>query len=237
MEKQHYQYIFDYLRNKKFPMDLALEIRDHMAEQVTALMDDGQDFDSSFKQVLSEWQKDLAMQKSIFPARRITAIQRDINNEVNGEIVKNTLLYFLPFMILSIGLSVYNFNFFKIEMLCVYFVATIISVVLIVPEYKLFRSSEYLNRGIRISVYQNGSTLFSMCSINVLMFNLLFPSSKFENYWIALNQLIDGNFSFTSVFNVVFLFIFLLGWFVGVQYFIKYRNAYKLVKSKTNFRL
>ena len=96
-----------YLVAKNLPIDLVLEVKDHMIEQIESM--ENVCFEESFEQVKISWKEELKIVFSFkSPLKKITAFQKRILNKIENEIFIKTIKLFLPFFITSIILTIYN---------------------------------------------------------------------------------------------------------------------------------
>ena len=88
--------ITHYLMEHKLPLDLVLEIKDHMIEQIENSTE--QSFQNAFENTKKDWRNELRMIYSVYsPFKKHTVFQQKVTNRANKTILLKTLSYFLPF--------------------------------------------------------------------------------------------------------------------------------------------
>lgn len=227
--------ISKYLISKNLPIDLVLEIKDHMMEQIENMED--LCFEEAFEKVKLSWKEELKMVYNYrIPSKKITVFHKRILNKIDLEILKKATLYFLPFMLISASLCVYNKEIAILLYLATYSVISIITVISMIVFYKYYKSSSQ-NEKRNISIYQRGSLAFFLSGIYVIIFNLMNLENRFEKVYHSLIAIYSMNFEYVSYLAIFYTYFFVFGWVCGLFYFINYRKTVSELKQIINLKL
>ena len=116
-KEQKQKIIYDLLA-KNLPLDLLVEIKDHMEEQLEHKIDfENKSFEVAYEEVKKSWEKDLRMVYAFrLPRKKITILHKKINHKTEKEILLKSLKYFLPFLAITLLLSLYSKELTKGEL-------------------------------------------------------------------------------------------------------------------------
>lgn len=224
-----------YLLSKNLPIDLALEVKDHMIEQIENM--ENVIFEEAFEQVKISWKEELKLVNNLrIPFRKMTAFQKKINNKIENEIFVKTIKLFLPFFILSSILTVYNKELSKNIIFIIYLLSSVSSIFSIIFYYKTYRTINFIRKK-SISIYQGSSQLFFIGGMYVFIFNLMRFDERFEKFYNSLYAIYSMNFEDISYVAILYTYIFIFCWLIGVFYFINYRKTISELKQRINLKL
>lgn len=230
--------VTEFLVSKQFSLDILVEVRDHMFAQIEDLLDEQLDFETAFNIVKMSWKKDLRMVYRIkIPWRKITVFQRNIERKVNGNIIKKSVLYFLAVFIFSIALTLVDKNVGSRFLFILDSILLSISAFVMVRYFKMWWSASYQEKR-KISIYQRGSILFCLSGVYILIYNFVFFDEHFETYYQSLVQLTDGqSLGYDSILNFIMIYVFILTWIIGVNYFLNYKKSIITLTRQIGFKL
>ena len=232
-EKEIFQYIID----RNVPIDLALELRDHMLSQVEAELGENEDFYLAFIKVKKTWEYDL---HSIYPLlswKAITPIHLHSVRKISYDLLKQSLYYFLPLFILILILTYFIPQVTKNILFVIYIAILVVSASLYFKNFKLINSAN-INFKTNVSIYQRGTTLFLISSMYIVIFNLFNYSERYEKYSTGLINVIDKyEFTLRNVSYIVLENIFIWAWILGSLYLKKYINAFEKVDKQIKIKL
>jgi len=227
--------ITQYLVSKNLPIDLVLEVKDHMIEQIENM--DNLSFNEAFEQVKISWKEELKMVYNLrIPFKKMTAYQKKIANKMDSEIFYKTIRFYLPFFILSSILTIYNKDLSKNLFFIIYLMISIITAFSLIFYYKISRTINLIKKK-SISIYQGNSQLFFMGGMYVFIFNFMNFDQRFLKFSNSINLLIQGDFANTSYFAIIDTYIFIFGWLIGLFYFLNYRRIISELKQRINLKI
>lgn len=229
--------ILRYLTRTGLPLDLQVEVRDHMVEQIETLMEEeDMDFGDAFSHVLKNWEKDLKPIFSVYLMSRVPLLQKRISSGFASVVIQKSLLIFAPIFSISILLLLFSKTYAYY-----FFIGTFLSVVgvnsyFLVRNFKIFaKMSPFSEKG--ISYLQKGAR--NVNSFLVLVFLIILPdfNEKFERLYTSFFSLLHFDFSFISFFGFfVFYFVLFTG-ILGTFYFLQFKNAIHFLQRKINYKI
>ena len=232
------QIIVNNLKGKHLPLDLFVEIEDHISEQIEhKIFFENQSFEIACKEVFEAWNSnELKLKQSFFESQKKTAIHRKISRETD----KNLNLKALKFMMIIMLFSM--FLLFLAKDLAKYFIliinALILPVGLLVTifDYKTLKTSFNLYDK-RISYLQKNVSFITTALIVGPYLILSGFDRKFLNFYNSFLESVSGNISFEFVgwFFVNHIYVYLC--LLGVLYYLEYKKAIKILERKINFKL
>lgn len=224
--------IVDFLFSKKLPLDLLVEVEDHMKEQIFALMEEGVSFENAFKQTKLHWQQDLQPRWMLFRGKR-TRLEKETARHINREKNLTALKWTLPYAVLVVFLTFYQPEMAKFTVIAANFVVGLYCLYLIAGNYKLFQSaSGQMNRR-NISVLQRKCS-FLVFGAEGVLFNV-WMTMPFERFQTALYKIPHLNFN--EWFSLTVPFVFIYGGIMGFLYFNDYKKAVHILKEKINLKI
>ena len=226
------------LNGKNLPLDLKLEILDHMMEQVDYKMGfEGKDFSNALDEIKESWKEDFRIKKTFIYSERRTKILRDTIQKTNVEILKKASLYIMVYFFLSIFLitisKIVSYYFHYIFFISL--VATFLMIV--ISDFKTIWSCRDMESK-KISYLQKGVAKLITYSFFIVIFILRNFNLKFEKYYNGFQHLIQ-EFSFSMNFLMSFIIynLFIFIWIQGFFYYLEYKKTLKYLEQKINFKL
>lgn len=224
-----------YLISKKLPMDLLLEVKDHFTEQIEN--SENSDFETAFEAAKYSWEKELKMVYRFgLPLKKITVFQRNIDRKISYMNFKRTVLYFAPFLLLSVILCLFRKEWAQNLFLFTYAAIGISTLFSFVFFYKYYKSSASRERR-SISIYQKGTWFYFLSGMYVVIFNLLNFDERFEKFYTFLYVIKSGHLGEISWWSLMYTYIFMFFWLYGLFYFLQYRKAVSLLQQRINLKL
>ena len=104
-----------YLEDKRLPLDIYLEIEDHIISQIEELEKEGVSFQEAFLQIKTKWKKELSFQNFNFSdVKAVPKIVAKIRSAYVREIIPKILtISFLILLVLVLGAYVLDMENFK----------------------------------------------------------------------------------------------------------------------------
>ena len=240
MTIQQQQKIVDFLLDKRISIDLVLEIKDHMMDQCTEMMDvEHLNFEQAFEKTKECWKDELKMVYNFnsLSFKKIAKIQKDSLSKIYGEQLLKSLKFFIPFLIAGAVLTLFAPAFANTFFLVVYAATILVTIFYNVKYYRLNESSTAKEKR-RISIYQRGTILFRLAGIYIILFNLMSFESRMLKYKATLYQLTHHKIiNFDGIFNLINPFIFVGIWILGLLYFLQYKNSVSKIKERVKLNL
>lgn len=101
------QRLINRLKGRNLPLDLFVEIEDHMSEQIDYKMHFGnKNFDSAFDQTFAEWSSELEMKSVFWAGEKRTKIHRQTINQTQKNLFLRSLKYFVRINFSEFGLVI-----------------------------------------------------------------------------------------------------------------------------------
>ena len=226
------------LNGKNLPLDLKLEILDHMMEQVDYNMGfEGKDFSNALDEINASWSLDLKMKNSFIANGSRTNIHRETVYNSNIEILKKTTYYFIGFFLLSVFLLIFSKTVSYYFFLILYISVVATFLIIFIFDFKTMSTCKE-NDSKKISYLQSGAAKFTLASVFICFFVIYNFDQTFDNYYNGFHNLIQ-EFSFTQKFiGSFFLFyVYLFMWIFGFLNYLEYKKTLKYLEQKINFRL
>ena len=236
-KEQKQKIIYDLLA-KNLPLDLLVEIKDHMEEQLEHKIDiEEKSFEAAYEEVKKSWEKDLRMVYAFrLPRKKITILHKKINHKTEKEILLKSLKYFLPFLAITLLLSLYSKELTQNIFLVVYSIIGISGVVTAFYFNNILKTAGQSEKR-NISIYQRGSFLFYFGGLYVFIFNLVDFYERFDRFYRAISDLYFLDFKNFEFFPIFYTYIFVFFWLFGLFYFLNYRKTIKELQQKINLKL
>lgn len=184
ISKEQEQQITDYLIIHRLPVDILLEVKDHMTEQVSDIqMQENLDFDKAFLKAQKLWADEFKMTTyPVFYSGQIPVIIKKIVKEKYSSIIKKSLWFgILSFAVnfmliyLSENQEVYNdlFRFYDSLFVLIPFLFWIFS-----PEMRKYVRRDFKYKGkLFYTLYQRNLGLYIICA-NV-MFQIILREDRY----------------------------------------------------------
>lgn len=223
-----------YLVAKNLPIDLVLEVKDHMIEQIESM--ENVCFEESFEQVKISWKEELKM---VFSFRlgfihRITQFQNNIGGKINKNFFLKSLYLISVFIFITFILGRNNFKIFEILMVITYYSCIAVTFFLFLLNFKIFKSILFVTLP-KINIFQKGANQLFVGGIYILLFNnLLFNRNEFLR---ATYKLFNSEFSIKIISETLFNYVYLWMWLFGLLYFLAYKKSIKELQNRVNLKL
>ena len=236
-KEQKQKIIYDLLA-KNLPLDLLVEIKDHMEEQLEHKIDfENKSFEVAYEEVKKSWEKDLKMVYTLsIPRKKTTVFHKKIVNKTEKEILLKSLKYFLPFLAITLLLSLYSKELTQNIFLAVYSIIGISGIVTAFYFNNILKTAGQSEKR-NISIYQRGSFLFYFGGLYVFIFNLVDFYERFDRFYRAISDLYFLDFKNLEFFPIFSTYIFVFFWLFGLFYFLNYRKTIKELQQKINLKL
>ena len=229
----------EFLKGKNLPLDLKVEILDHISEQINHKMEiESKDFPLAFAEIKESWKADFVMKKRLCFWKSITKIHRETAFKTDIEIFKKASLIFGIYFLISVALLFYsktiasNFIFF-INVLTV-----VVFAIILIFNFKILKSTFPTKAKGNISFVQHGGTNLILCTFWIGNYVLYNYSERFEKYYVAIHKVTAfENLNFDVIQAIVIFNIFAFGWIYGFLYFLEYKKSLKILEQKINFKL
>lgn len=226
--------ITKYLLSKKLPIDLILEVKDHMIEQIENM--EVLPFEEAFEKVKLSWKKEMKM---VFSFRlgiihRITQFQNKIGGKINKNFFLKSISLLSVFIFFSFLLGKNNFNFFEILMTYAYYTCISITAFIFISNFKVSKSTFFVSIP-KINIFQRGANQLFTGGIYMLIFNnLMFNKNEFL---LATYKLFNSEISTKIIFETLLNYIYLWMWLFGLLYFLAYKKSIKELQKRINLEL
>jgi hypothetical protein len=224
-----------YLVAKNLPIDLVLEVKDHMIEQIENM--ENVSFEDAFEEVKLSWKEELKMVFSLkSPFRKLTKFQKKIVKKTEYKILIKSIKLFLPFLVLSIMITLYNKELSKTINFIVYLIIAIITVLSMIFYNKTYRTINLIKKKY-ISIYQGSSQLYFLSGMYVIIFNLLNFDVRFEKFYNSVYSILNWDLDHISLLSLLATYIFIFFWLIGLFYFLNYKKTITELKNRIKLKL
>lgn len=226
--------IIRYLAAKNLPIDLVLEVKDHMIEQIENM--ENVCFEQAFEQVKISWKKELKMILSFRLGfiHRITQFQNNVGGKINKNFLLKSLYLMLVFVFITFILGRNNFKIYEIVMNYTYYSCIAITLLLFLLNFKIFKSTFFVIIP-KISIFQKGANQLFGGGLLILLFNnFLFDKTK---YFLSTYKLFHSEFSFKILAETIFNYAYIWMWLFGLLYFLAYKKSIKELQNRVNLNL
>ena len=226
--------ITTYLLSKNLPIDLVLEIKDHMIEQIENK--ENLSFEEAFEKVKISWKEELKM---VYTFRlgfihRITQFQNNIGGKINKNFFIISLYLMTIFVFITFIFARINIKIFEIVMLYTYYSCIAITLLLFILNFKILKSTFFVTLP-KINIYQKGSGILFSGGTQILLFNiLLFDKIK---YFYSTYMLFNLEFSLRNFAETFINYLYLWMWLFGLLYFLAYKKSIKELQNRINLKL
>jgi hypothetical protein len=226
--------ITTYLLSKNLPIDLVLEIKDHMIEQIENK--ENLTFEEAFEKVKESWKEELKM---VYTFRlgfihRITQFQNNIGGKINKNFFLISLYLMSIFVFITFILARINIKIFEIVMLYTYYSCIAITLLVFILNFKILKSTFFVTLP-KINIYQKGSGILFSGGTQILLFNiLLFDKIK---YFYSTYMLFNLEFSLRNFAETLLNYLYLWMWLFGLLYFLAYKKSIKELQNRINLKL
>lgn len=227
--------ITKYLLSKNLPIDLVLEVKDHMIEQIENM--ENVSFEEAFEQVKLSWKDELKMVFSFrIPLKKITRFNKRIVKKLENNFSIKALKLFIPFLLLSLVLTIYNKEIGENLFFIIYILISTITFISLLYYNKICTTINIMRKR-NISIYQGNSQLFFLGGMYVFAFNLTNFDVRFEKFYNSIYSILNWDLHHISLLPLLATYIFLFFWLIGLFYFLNYKKTITELKNRINLKL
>ena len=224
--------ITQYLVAKNLPIDLVLEVKDHMIEQIESM--ENLCFEEAFEQVKISWKVEFIYKFSFSRLKMLTNYEISIQKENYSKIFLKTFCYFTPLLIITLLLAYYNTSLYKFTIETVYYFCVIVTGTLLLINFKIQKTT-FNTYSKRISVYQKGASNFLVGGLFILIYNVFIPNN--DKGLVAIHKLLNFEISFKILFHLLATYVYIIWWLFGLLYFLAYKKSIKELQNRVNLKL
>ena len=224
--------ITQYLVAKNLPIDLVLEVKDHMIEQIESM--ENLCFEETFEQVKISWKVEFIYKFSFSRLKMLTNYEISIQKENYSKIFLKTFCYFTPLLIITLLLAYYNTSLYKFTIETVYYFCVIVTGTLLLINFKIQKTT-FNTYSKRISVYQKGASNFLVGGLFILIYNVFIPNN--DKNLVAIHKLLNFEISFKILFHLLATYVYIIWWLFGLLYFLAYKKSIKELQNRVNLKL
>ena len=224
--------ITQYLVAKNLPIDLVLEVKDHMIEQIESM--ENLCFEEAFEQVKTSWKVEFIYKFSFSRLKMLTNYEISIQKENYSKIFLKTFCYFTPLLIITLLLAYYNTSLYKFTIETVYYFCVIVTGTLLLINFKIQKTT-FNTYSKRISVYQKGASNFLVGGLFILIYNVFIPNN--DKDLVAIHKLLNFEISFKILFHLLATYVYIIWWLFGLLYFLAYKKSIKELQNRVNLKL
>ena len=221
-----------YLVAKNLPIDLVLEVKDHMIEQIESM--ENLCFEEAFEQVKTSWKVEFIYKFSFSRLKMLTNYEISIQKENYSKIFLKTFCYFTPLLIITLLLAYYNTSLYKFTIETVYYFCVIVTGTLLLINFKIQKTT-FNTYSKRISVYQKGASNFLVGGLFILIYNVFIPNN--DKDLVAIHKLLNFEISFKILFHLLATYVYIIWWLFGLLYFLAYKKSIKELQNRINLKL
>ena len=221
-----------YLVAKNLPIDLVLEVKDHMIEQIESM--ENLCFEEAFEQVKTSWKVEFIYKFSFSRLKMLTNYEISIQKENYSKIFLKTFCYFTPLLIITLLLAYYNTSLYKFTIETVYYFCVIVTGTLLLINFKIQKTT-FNTYSKRISVYQKGASNFLVGGLFILIYNVFIPNN--DKNLVAIHKLLNFEISFKILFHLLATYVYIIWWLFGLLYFLSYKKSIKELQNRINLKL
>ena len=221
-----------YLVAKNLPIDLVLEVKDHMIEQIESM--ENLCFEEAFEQVKTSWKVEFIYKFSFSRLKMLTNYEISIQKENYSKIFLKTFCYFTPLLIITLLLAYYNTSLYKFTIETVYYFCVIVTGTLLLINFKIQKTT-FNTYSKRISVYQKGASNFLVGGLFILIYNVFIPNN--DKDLVAIHKLLNFEISFKILFHLLATYVYIIWWLFGLLYFLAYKKSIKELQNRVNLKL
>ena len=221
-----------YLVAKNLPIDLVLEVKDHMIEQIESM--ENLCFEEAFEHVKISWKVEFIYKFSFSRLKMLTNYEISIQKENYSKIFLKTFCYFTPLLIITLLLAYYNTSLYKFTIETVYYFCVIVTGTLLLINFKIQKTT-FNTYSKRISVYQKGASNFLVGGLFILIYNVFIPNN--DKNLVAIHKLLNFEISFKILFHLLATYVYIIWWLFGLLYFLAYKKSIKELQNRVNLKL
>ena len=223
-----------YLLGKNLPMDVLLEVKDHMVEQIENMED--VDFGTAFNHVKLTWEKELTLKWYFWSFGFRTKLhQQALYSAIKSKVT-------LSFKLLLAYILVYSFLFSINANLAYYFIYSIhimigiISSIVCLFNYKLLNTTTF-NYKKKISYLQRGSAILFVSWFQLMIVILFSFDMHFNHLKNFIGGLMKLNVSDIPYLSLISLHLWAFLIVLGYLYFVDYKKTITNLQKRINLKL
>ncbi|MHA7609219.1 hypothetical protein ACV0BM_010240 [Elizabethkingia meningoseptica] len=235
MENQD-QKITTYLVDKKLPLDILLEVKDHMSDQVSALKSEkGLSFDEAFEQTKISWEQDLKMGFSFFSYkfRKITHLQNKMMMQQQFRIQKKSFAVMMAIILVTLFSIFYLPEIAKYIFLTIYSIVALLGIVISVYDRKLLKTAQNSYEK-NISIFQRSTgNLMLVGGFFIILSNIIDIDAYMEKLMNNVSELfIQKNFAFGRILSLITGYLYVYMVVYGYICYVNYKKAVSKIKER-----
>ncbi|MCT3899300.1 hypothetical protein [Elizabethkingia anophelis] len=228
--------ITDYLIEKRLPLDILLEVKDHMEDQIAALeTEQNLNFDDAFEQTKISWEKDLKMGFSLFSYkfRKITRLQNSIMMRNQFRIQKKSILIMLVIFFMTVFSAFYLPTISKYIFLIIYNSVALLGIVASVLDRKLLQTTK-ANYDKNISVFQRSTSNYMLIgAFFIILSNIIDIDACMEKVRNSIVELFNHkNFAAQNILHLMAAYFYIYSVVYGYLCYINYKKAVTKIKER-----
>lgn len=226
------------LNGKNLPLDLQVEILDHMTEQVIYKTDfERKSFAAAVAEIEEDWKADLKL-KRLFFWKPNTRLQQQIRWRKEKSIFLKTVPYFCAYLLMSALLLFLDETVAGNFIFAVHFLAVAVFGIHCLFDFKIVKTLLGNRNDMRISFLQKGAQILFVSSLlipNLILFDF---NARFVKYTAGLRDLLYffevNQMSIAAIF-IMNMVIFL--WIYGYFFFLEYKKTVTFLQNKIHLKL
>lgn len=219
-----------YLISKKLPLDILLEVKDHMISQIEDLInEENLSFDESFSKVESSWKKNFELTTSwmFYGHEKIPFIVKEIAKEKYTQILKKAFMFAMVSFIINLIFIRYtdSVNQYKTVFQIQNALFVVVPTIILILNYGILNHirTDFKFRGrVFYTMYQKNIALLGMTTISMVL--IAMKEGKYA-YWLLRND------SHANIFYAILTFalpLFLQTFVVfGIINFFEHKKGLK----------
>lgn len=225
------------LKGRNLPLDLFVEIEDHMSEQVEYKMrEENKDFETALNETLFDWKIELGQKYAFFANQRRTRIHRSIVNETQKKILLKGLMYFAMPFIFGLVLLFTNKDMASFYILSINIFVFVAGFVVCVKDFKLMKTATRNNKR-KISYLQKGASLLTITTLSIPPLILFGFEGRFDKFYLSFQELINGDLTIVFIATFITYFGYFYASICGFLYYLEYKKTIKVLEQKIDFKL
>lgn len=198
--------IINYLLSKKIPIDVLVEVHDHICSQIMDNYREKNDFDVVFDEVKKTWEKDLKLNKDIWLGTEQSGMVRRIYiSTISPIFIRGLLFGLLVYLCVNVMSLFFRENFIQYFILGVYFCWLIYMGIKYFSDYKEYARYKKKYDEYRLSVYDD--IWIDSLPISFSFISIILQIGIKKGAWFFLNHPIESIGDVIYRVFVILLFI------------------------------
>ena len=177
--------IDDFLNGRNLPLDLKVEILDHILEQMDYKMEfELKDFSTTFEEIKVSWKGDLSLKRRFWWKESRTQIHIATIKRTDIAILKTSTKYFSAYLAMSLLLISFNKSLASNFIFSIYCLAVALFFVCLIFEFRIVKTISSGIMGKKNISYMQGSTqMFYISSVFIISMILINFDNRFNKYY------------------------------------------------------